>query len=527
MDTLSDIKPVSWIKGIVYGFLLAFTYSATSEWLVGHHWAMDDFSYGYIVPAIVLYLIWEKRAILKNTLSVPSWNGSFAFGTGVILYWLGELAGEYFTQYISFWLLVVGLCWFHLGWKKLKTILFPLIFMLSMFPPPDFIYNRISVMLKLISSQIGVTLIRYTGMSVHREGNVIDLGFTQLQVVDACSGLRYLFPLIVLGILLAYFFKSSWWKKTIIVISTIPISIIVNGLRIASVGILYKYWGKAVAEGFFHDFSGWFIFMFSLGILLMEMWVLKKIFPEKSSPIQRDPQITEIGADGEEKRIYASKLKIQNLFSPPQFLVAVILLIVSLVLSQGIEFREKIPINKPFAEFPMQVGKWTGSVMSMEKKFIDTLDLSDYIIVDYKNNQRRNVNFYVAYYESQRKGESIHSPATCLPGSGWIFNRAGKAEIPTGAENKEKMPVNRAIMQKGEYKQLTYYWFPMRGRVLTNAYQMKIYNFWDALTQQRTDGALVRIITRVYENENVEDADKRLQGFMREIVPVLYEYLPK
>ena len=89
------------------------------------------------------------------------------------------------------------------------------------------------------------------------------------------------------------------------------------------------------------------------------------------------------------------------------------------------------------------------------------------------------------------------------------------------------MPVNRAFMQKGDYKQLTYYWFPMRGRILTNAYQMKMYTFWDALTRQRTDGALVRLITMVYENEDLEDAEQRLQGFMREILPVLEEYLPQ
>ena len=121
----------------------------------------------------------------------------------------------------------------------------------------------------------------------------------------------------------------------------------------------------------------------------------------------------------------------------------------------------------------------------------------------------------------------IPSPATCLPGSGWIFHKAGKADIPVASKSGDSMPVNRAFMQKGDYKQLTYYWFPMRGRILTNAYQMKMYTFWDALTRQRTDGALVRLITMVYENEDLEDAEQRLQGFMREILPVLEEYLPQ
>ena len=172
--------------------------------------------------------------------------------------------------------------------------------------------------------------------------------------------------------------------------------------------------------------------------------------------------------------------------------------------------------------------------------------------------------------ESQRKGESIHSPETCLPGSGWEFKNTGTVTIPLPAAggrltsqrfnesptagggvptvqgsgfsgstptaggrltnqrfNDSTITVNRAVMEKGAYKQLSYFWFPMRGRVLTNIWQMKWYTFWDALTRQRTDGTLVRLITPVYPNESVEDADKRLVAFTREIVPVLNEYLPK
>ncbi|MDY6836809.1 MAG: EpsI family protein [Thermodesulfobacteriota bacterium] len=105
-------------------------------------------------------------------------------------------------------------------------------------------------------------------------------------------------------------------------------------------------------------------------------------------------------------------------------MVAVILLGLTFGLSQGVEFREKIPISKSFDYFPMEVGAWSGKAQTMEQRFVDTLDLSDYVLIDYKDRGGRIVNFYVAYYESQRKGESIHSPATCLPGGGWLFKEA-------------------------------------------------------------------------------------------------------
>jgi len=549
LKNMGIIKATGFAKIAMYGLLLVGVYYSSLAAMISQ-WGREDYSYCYLMPFVVLYLIWEKRDRLVNLPSVSSWWGVLPFGAGIFLFWLGELGGEYLTLYISFWLVLVGLCWMHLGWEKLKAIGFALLLILTMFPLPNFLYNKVSINLKLISSQLGVAMMQICGMSAYREGNIIDLGFTQLQVVDACSGLRYLFPLIILGILLAYFFRAAFWKRAIIVISTIPLSIITNSLRIALTGILHQVWGRKVAEGFFHGFSGWFIFMTALAALLLLMWILKKIpvkgerrkakgeaerlesrEAESSKLKAQSPKRQEAGKlEGleaeEQASIQNSKLKAQSLFFQPQFIVVVILLSATLALSHGVEFREKIPVKKSFEYFPINVGQWSGVQQSMGQKFIDALDLSDYVTIDFHDKLGRTVNFYVAYYESQRKGESIHSPASCLPGSGWIFNQAGAATIPLSANDGEFMKVNRAFMQKGAYKQLSYYWFPQRGRILTNAYQLKIYAFWDALTKQRTDGALVRLITPVYESEELEDAEARLQGFTREIVPMLGGYIP-
>jgi EpsI family protein len=198
----------------------------------------------------------------------------------------------------------------------------------------------------------------------------------------------------------------------------------------------------------------------------------------------------------------------------------------TLALAQGVEFREKIPPSKSFAEFPEQVAEWSGRREVMDAKFIKELDLNDYVIVDFVNGGQA-INFYTAYYESQRKGESIHSPETCLPGSGWEFKKTGTVALPLKARNGEPMRVNRAFMIQGDAKQLSYFWFPQRDRVLTNAWELKLYNFWDALTRQRTDGALVRLITPVYPGEEVDQAEARLTAFTQAIVPVLNGYLPK
>jgi EpsI family protein len=577
-------------------------YYSAFAWLIDKDWPREDYNYAYIIPLVACYLFWEKRDEFRAVTSSPTWVGYIAIFFGLVFFWLGELSGELFSQYFSFWLIVVGILWAIWGWAKLKTVGFGVFILLAMFPPPHFLHNQLTFKLKLISTQIGVWMLQAYGMSAYREGNVIDLGFTQLQVVDACSGLRYLYPLIIMAILLAYFYRGGLWKKALLVASAVPLTIFTNSFRIAATGVLYEIWGPAVAEDFFHGFSGWFIFMFGLAVLLLEMWALNgfrglgllgglgglKDPKSKAIPIEGDlapapgcacqplqasgccstatPEASAAAGDASSAALLEpaeaaakegalqgfdaapcpSNLKPETLnlkpaaggwsplLHPPQFIVAVALLAATLAAAQGIEFREKIPPAKDFASFPLEVGEWTGRRDAMEEKFIKELDLSDYVIVDYQNSGKA-VNFYTAYYETQRKGESIHSPETCLPGGGWEFKNAGVVTVPLSAPagssgqraNGPTITVNRAFMEKGATKQLSYFWFPSRDRVLKNAWEMKWYNFWDALTRQRTDGALVRLITPVYPNEGVEEADRRLAEFTQAIVPVLNEYLPK
>lgn len=509
-------KGLGWIKVVVYAGLLAAVYYSAFAYLVAQ-WGREDYNYAYLMPFVVLYLLWDRREAFGAVAGRPSWVGLLPLSFGIGLYWLGELGGEYFTLYLSSWFVLVGLLWLHLGWAKLKTIGFALLMILTMFPLPNFIHNKVTLDMKLMASKLGVALIQAYGLSAYREGNVIDLGFTQLQVVDACSGLRYVFPLIVLGLLLAYLMRGAWWKKAVLVLSTLPISIVTNSLRVALTGILYEHVGRRAAEGFFHDFTGWFVFMASLALLLPEMWLLTRLPP-------RAPKRDE---DRGGVRIRQGK----SLFVPPrsraQFAVAVVLLGVTAGVAQGVEFREKIPISRPLASFPLRLGPWQGTAEPLAQMYLEALDLSDYAIVEYRDPQGRAVNFYVAYYESQRKGESIHSPETCLPGSGWIFRQAGAATIPLPGVDGGSIRVNRAVMEKMGQKQLSYFWFPARGRVLLNAYELKLYTFWDALTRQRTDGALVRIITPVYSTESIEEAEHRLQQFSALAVPELKKFLPE
>ena len=402
---MAAIKPVEWLRVALYGVLLYLVYRSALVYLYAK-WQDEDFTYCYMVPFIVLYLIWEKRDRLTALPSLPSWKGLIPLVAGVGPFWLGELGGEFTMLFFSLWLVIVALCWMHLGWRKLKAISFPLVFGLASFVPPQALYGPLTFKLKLISSQIGVAMMQLYGMSAYREGNVIDLGFTQLQVVDACSGLRFVIPLFLMGILMAYYYRAAFWKRVLLVLSTVPISIVTNSLRIASVGILYQFWGAAAAEGFFHDFSGWFIFMAGMAILVAEMWIMKKVFRETRVGSQ------ESVVSSQEKDVAPSPEKVPGFLRPYQSLAAIAVLLATVAVAQTVDFREKTPLVKPFGDFPLQVGEWNGSRTGMEQKFLDVLKLSDYTMIDYRDRQGKEVSFYVAYNASQSKGEATHSPAT-------------------------------------------------------------------------------------------------------------------
>ena len=275
-DMKLTISPMVAAVVAAYAVLFAGLFHSSLRVMISH-WNRDDYNYCYLIPLVVLYLVWDKRQALAEAASVPSWWGLAPFLAGVFCYWLGELGGEFYTLYVAAWLVLVGLCWLHLGWRKLKLIGFPLVLLVTTFPFPNFIHANVSLKLQLISSRLGVALIRLYGLPAYRDGNVIDLGFTQLQIVEACSGLRYLIPLMVIGIILVYFFQAPVWKRALLFVSTIPWAIVVNAFRIALTGIFASIWGLGVIEGFSHDFAGWAVFMISLAILLGEMWVLGKI----------------------------------------------------------------------------------------------------------------------------------------------------------------------------------------------------------------------------------------------------------
>jgi EpsI family protein len=255
------------------------------------------------------------------------------------------------------------------------------------------------------------------------------------------------------------------------------------------------------------------------GVLFLEMWLLTKIGKDKTT--LKDAFAIELPAKTP-RGIPAQKRTV-----PKSYFGISALLIVVTVTTLLLPKREEIrPTRQEFATFPLVIDEWRGNEDRLEKIYVDALKFEDYILADFKNGSNDPVNFYVAYYASQKSGESAHSPRSCIPGGGWRIEDIRQHRVDGVNVSDSPLKVNRTLISLGDHKQLVYYWFQQRGRVITNEYLVKWYLFWDALTKNRTDGALVRLTAYVEPGQDISEVDQLLANFINDVNPYLENYIP-
>ncbi len=288
-----------WWQGIAISFAIAFAYATVLVKLFHDWWNDENYSHGLLIPFIIGYILWSQREKLA---SVPVKSATFLGGTAVVLgllgLWAGVAGAELYTQRLSLLLLIAGTVVYFWGVRLLRYLLVPFGLLFLAIPIPAIVFNKIAFPLQLFASRCAVWSMSLLGIPVLRQGNIIELkplnsiDTKKLEVVEACSGIRSLMTLITLAVVFAYFthspsddtpssgkrfgwLRSYWfWRSTIIVISAVPIAILTNAFRVSGTGVLAHYYGTEVADGFFHSFSGWaiyivaFVLLFGIGIIL-------------------------------------------------------------------------------------------------------------------------------------------------------------------------------------------------------------------------------------------------------------------
>jgi len=247
-----------------------------------YDWGHDDnYSHGFLIVPIALYLVWERRDRLMTASRQPSLVGLVVLIGSLLTLVAGILGAELFLSRVSMIGLVAGTVLFVLGWAHFRILFFPIAFLLLMVPIPAIIFNQIAFPLQLLASRFGESTLNVLDIPVLREGNVIILANTTLEVAEACSGIRSLVSLLTLGIVYSYFTDQRGWVRVFVSLSTIPTAIISNGIRVAGIGICAHYFGGEVATGFVHTFSGWALFVVAFVILFVVMHGVQTILPPK------------------------------------------------------------------------------------------------------------------------------------------------------------------------------------------------------------------------------------------------------
>ncbi len=258
----------AWAWGVLL-LLFGVLYLRVATKLVSDWYVIPDFAHGFLIPFFCAYVVWEKRRVVAETPLQPSWAGVTLVTLGLLTYITGIYGAELFLARISGLMLLAGLIWTFAGFPMLRVLQFPLLMLLLAIPFPAVLFNQITFPLQLLASRLASSILPLLNVPVLREGNVIELPAMKLEVAEACSGIRSLMSLFTVAVIYGYLLEPSTWRRTWLALASIPIAVAANALRIVGTGLCVQFWDPEKAMGFFHEFSGWLMFLFSLGLVYL------------------------------------------------------------------------------------------------------------------------------------------------------------------------------------------------------------------------------------------------------------------
>lgn len=503
MGRSKDNDQTNILKAAAISVAIAFLYATVLAKLGRDWWTDENYSHGLLVPFVIGMIVWREWDLFRSIEKKPAIIlGGLAIVMSLGMLVAGTLGAELFTTRVSFALMLTGIVLYLFGIKVLNLLLVPLALLLLAIPIPQLIFNRIAFPLQIWASQMAVWGIRLFDVPTLRKGNVIDIlpqGSTQtisLEVVEACSGIRSLMTLVTLALILGYFtrryerggFANMAFPDLLRVVSlmtlAVPIAVLTNAARVTVTGILTYHYGKQATEGTWHDMSGWLVYIVALALLIGANMLLKKVF--------RARMLNDSNLESAIPRTYRN--------------APVLPLIVAIVLG-GIAVNwfanrsEAAVERKPLSDLSQKLGDWRqrGNEIKFSEQTESVLKTSDYTMREYTLADGRVANIYVGYYASQRSGATYHSPQNCLPGAGWVMKDPQNVDISMA--DGTTFSANRYIIQNGIYNEVMIYWYQGRGRVQASEYTDKINTIFDSVTRSRSDGAIVRVMTSVGNDE--------------------------
>ncbi len=492
-------------KAAAISAAFVFLYASVMAKLGVDWWSDENYSHGLLVPFVIGFIVWKCWDRLRsNAGNGQRTVGGFAIAIAILLLFAATLAAELFTQRISMVLMLAGLIVYFFGMRVLNLLAVPLALLLLAIPIPQIVFNRIALPLQMWASQMAVWGIRLFEVPTARNGNIIDIlprGATQtisLEVVEACSGIRSLMTMVTLALILAYFTRRDdgrvgnfstpdFWRTAVLMIAAVPIAVITNAARVSATGIFTYYYGIQATSGTWHELSGWLVYVGAFALLVGVNILLQKIFRHGKDDGRAESERPNAGqVSGAWKNI----------------LTIVFILLVSGIFINWFAGRNEARIERTkLTQLPAVLGDWRqrGIEIVFDRDTERVLGATDYTMREYTLPDGRIANLYVGYYASQRTGATYHSPQNCLPGAGWVMSDPQFVDITTADGRAFK--ANRYIIENGIYREVMIYWYQGRGRTEASEYRDKLNTVIDSVTRRRTDGAMVRVMTDLGQDE--------------------------
>lgn len=487
---------------------------------LGRAWSTPEYSHGPVIPLLSFWMFLREMRLVPPA---PVPVGDRWAGTALVLLALavgvaGAVARIPDIVTYGFILWVAGMVLACFGLRRGLVFWPSVLHLVFMLPLPNFLYWPLSIRLQLVSSEIGVAVIAALGIPVYLDGNVIDLGALKLQVAEACSGLRYLFPIMSFSWIVALLYRGPFWHRAVIFLTAAPLTVLMNSFRIGMIGVLVDRWGIGQAEGFLHAFEGWVIFLACVGLLILLASLLQRLAPE--------PRPIRDALDLDFTGLHRQIARFAGIVPSPALAAAALLTAATGLALHLAPERGTAPVTRePLVVFPRQIGDWAGYSQRLDPEIERVLGADDYFAAQYlAPGEAAPVDLFIAWYASQTDGSGTHSPQVCLPAGGWEVSAWQGAEV--AAPGLAPFPVNRAEIRKGLERQLVWYWFEGRGRRLRGEYAAKFWALWDSVTRLRSDGALVRLVTPIAPGESLEAAEARLRRFLGPVLADLPGFVP-
>jgi exosortase len=291
-------------KPLAIAVALGFLYFTVVVKLGNDWWHDENYSHGLLIPFVIGFILWQERERFLQPESRPAtwWLGAVGIGASMLALWAGTAGAELFVQRASLVLMLASIVIYFFGFRLLRVAAVPLMLLALAIPIPQIIFNRVAFPLQLFASRCAVAAMSFFSIPVLRQGNVIELmplGATQpkkLAVVEACSGIRSLMTLVTLAMIYAYFTRPQSGNKAygvmrflILVLAAVPIAILTNALRVSGTGVLARYYGTGIADGFFHSFSGWVVYIVAAALLLVTGWSMDRVARLWNKPVSQIP----------------------------------------------------------------------------------------------------------------------------------------------------------------------------------------------------------------------------------------------